>query len=194
MGGCPYRVKVTPSFFGSQVSEAQPTSEDGNVFPILPIFCVSNSLLPVSVTLLEPLGLLAPLDKPRKLPRQVHSFQAARSLGCRWFTAVWGGYHLYLRNGCPLPGPLLPHGGQRTGWIQVGCKCVCMSGSHPSGLMLSLPSSGCAKSWLIAHWPASGVHPVLVPPCHSFSYCFPLKSTGIELRVIIGTWKVSHFF
>lgn len=82
---------------------------------------------------------------------------------------------MYLRNGCPLPGPLLLHGGQRTGWIQVGCKCVCMSGSHHSGLMLSLPSSGCAKSWLIAHWPLLRGPPSSGPALPLVFLLFPSK-------------------
>lgn len=39
-------VKVTPPFFGSQVSEAQLTSENGNLFPVLPIFQLLNSCYP----------------------------------------------------------------------------------------------------------------------------------------------------
>lgn len=114
LGGCRRCGKVTPSFFGSQVSEAQPTTEDGNVFPMLPIFCVLNICYPF---LSHCWSLWVWYLRRRILensPGKSVVFQAARILGCRWLTAVWGGYRISVPlEGWPLPGLLVPHGGQR---------------------------------------------------------------------------------
>lgn len=43
----------------------------------------------------------------------------------------------------------------------------------PPDVVTASPQSWLCRTWLIAHWPTTGVHPFLTPPYHSFSYCFP---------------------
>lgn len=78
LGGCPYCVKVTPSFFGSQVSGAQPTSEDGNIFPILPIFYILNSGYPFR-PIAGALGSVSSAGQTQKIPQA--SLLPSRLLG-----------------------------------------------------------------------------------------------------------------